>query len=124
MRRADDRLVQIDAIQINPDAKVVIDVTMADQDVAGATGNANPMTKLAQQDTGNDGLHNAFNLHTVGVGMLANDLQLADHRHTFMSPLGVTERCWIGGCLVRADKRKCRSLALHQDAAGSTFTSD
>src|SRR5687768_12943842 len=76
---ADDvRLVQRQVIVKNPDAAVVIDMAVADEDIAVTVDQMNAMPALADSRASNGQLHRAIGLDGVGLFVRPNELHAVD----------------------------------------------
>ena len=90
----DDRLVQIDPVEIDADrpGSAVIDVRVGQEHVAVALDQVDAVAALADRDSGDRRLHRPIELDAVGLVVVADDLEVADGRQAW--------RCQTRGSMV------------------------
>jgi len=110
--------MQVDRVEKDADAAVVVNVAIGNQHVAIAIGEMNAVSALANEHLMKRWLHDAFDADAVGLGVLADDLDAGDDRHAFAAPLVVHEVRRIGGAAMRADEVERGAGAAHQNSRG------
>ena len=108
------RLVETYLVVENADAAVVIDVALADQQVAVAAHEADRVADLADQGAGDGQLHDAVGLDAVGFGVGADDLQGVNRRHALALPDVGFDRLGVGRAAVGALEAEGRAGAGHE----------
>ena len=119
MGGGDVDLVQIQAIEKNTSAAIVIDVAIHDEHVAIAFDEMNPMPGISNHDAIDDGLHGFGEFDAVGFGMNSFDGDLANLGHAFVFPYSGFYGAGIAGASVIADEAKGGAGAVHDDGGGS-----
>lgn len=102
-------------VEENANAGIVIDVAVADEDVARAVGNVDGVTDLADEDTGDGRLHDSFEANAVCLGMFACDFEIADEGHAFTLPDDFGEVFGGSAFAVRAEEGKSGATTCHDD---------
>src|SRR5439155_18316605 len=97
-------LVQVDAVEENADAGVVIDVAIGDIHVASAISQVNGVPALADEEGFERRLHDDVDADAVSLGMSAFNLQVADRGHPLPLPDAVLEMLGKSGTAMRADQ--------------------
>lgn len=119
MGGGDVDLMQIQAIEKNTSAAIMIDVAIHDEHVAIASDEMNPMPGISNHDAIDDGLHGFGELDAVGFGMNSFDGDLANLGHAFVFPYSGFYGAGIAGASVIADEAKGGAGAVHDDSGGS-----
>ena len=124
MRIGDDGLVQVDFIEMNADARVVIEVAAIDDQVAGSLGDMHGRADVPDQHTRQCRLHDADNANAVGFRVIAFNLDAIYCRHAFVLPFLGAKPAGISGAGMCAFQEQCRSGTGHDDLRHSAQAAD
>ncbi len=117
---ADDvRLMQVHVVVENADARVVVEIARADDDVPIRLGEVNRVTAFADEDVLNGELHRARGLDAVRFSVGADNLDTRDGRGAFVLPDLWFEVPGISRLTMRADEMQGWAGTRHDDLRGT-----
>ncbi len=90
-------------VQEDPDAAVVVNVTIGDDDVAVPACQVDAVQRFADRQLGQNGCHCAGDLHAARLLIRTNDLQPAHNGHALVLPDVLFHRFRRGRPFVRSD---------------------
>src|SRR5262245_22971440 len=114
--------MKIDAVEMNADAGVVVDVAMADEGVACPLVNVNAGGHFATEHYSESRLHDALDANAVGLGMGSLDLDVGDGRHPLVLPFFGAKSGGIGGGGVRGFEDDGRPGSGNHEFGGASRT--
>jgi len=93
----------------------VIDVAVADEDIARTIGNVDGVADLTDEDASDGGLHNSFQANAVCLGMFTGDFEIADQGHALALPDDFGEVFGSSAFAMRAEEGEGRAATCHDD---------
>src|SRR5262249_11486154 len=117
-------LVEVDALHEDADTRVVIDVTVADIDVAGAVGQVNAVAAPANQQRLQGRLHDAVDAAAVRLGVPADDLEVAHRRHALVLPDRLLKIARMGRSAMAAGQVQRRPWPGHDEPGHAALSRD
>ena len=120
----DDCLVQVDPVQVNADPRVVVQMAVTHDDIAGSVRDVNCGSNFANQNACDRGLHDTDYLNPIGGRVATFDFDIADHWHAFSLPLFGSEAKRVGRLRMSRQQPERRAGAGHDDFGGSSRTVD
>ena len=93
----DDCLVQVDPVQVNADPRVVVQMAVTHDDIAGSVRDVNCGSNFANQNACDRGLHDTDYLNPIGGRVAPFNFDVAEHWHAFSLPLFGAEAKRVGG---------------------------
>lgn len=113
------RLVEINLVEEDAHAAVIVDLAARHDDVAIAPHKMDGVAEMAEARARNRDLKRPFRFDPIGFGMLANDFESIDHRHPLATDHLSRHRRGLRRPAMRANETKRRAAARHDDACGA-----